>query len=263
VSVRTLLLSAAVFLASLAVPATLVSAQESSTPAEGATAAAPAPAEDPQPDPEPSPSPAAGGDEPTDGTTSEDPTEEGPPPDASENPGTQSVRAKSSTSVSAGDNFFDPASITIAVGDTVTWRNDGQVAHTVTANGGSFDSGNLNPGQSFAHTFSGAGTFRYFCQYHAGMTGTIKVTSSSPGGGGGGGGGGAGSSGSTSTSGAADAGTAGATGPGSESAAGASPGAAGSGTQLPSTGAPLAPLAAVGTALVCLGAVLRRRTEIG
>jgi LPXTG-motif cell wall-anchored protein len=259
---RTLLLSAAVFLASLAGPAALVSAQGSSTPAEGA-AAAPAPAEDPQPGTEPSTTPATGGDEdPADDTTSEDPpTGEDPPPNASDDPGTQSVRAKSSNSVSAGDNFFDPASLTIAVGDSVTWTNDGKVAHTVTANGGSFDSGNLNPGHSFTHTFSQAGTFRYFCQYHAGMTGTIKVTSSSSSSGGGGG---TGSSGSTSTtSGAGGSGTAPAAGPGSESAAGASPGAAGSGTQLPSTGAPLEPLAALGAGLVCLGALLRRRTKVG
>jgi LPXTG-motif cell wall-anchored protein len=259
VSMRTLLLSAAVFVASLAGPATLVSAQGSSEPAEGA-AAAPAPAEDPQPGTEPSTTPATGGDEPGDDTTSEDPpTGEDPPPTTSEDPGGQSVRAKSANSVSAGDNFFDPASLTIAVGDSVTWTNDGKVAHTVTANGGSFDSGNLNPGRSFTHTFSQAGTFRYFCQYHAGMTGTIEVTSSSSGGGGG-----TGSSGSASkTSGAGGSGTAPAAGPGSESAAGASPGAAGSGTQLPSTGAPLAPLAALGAGLVCLGALVRRRTKVG
>src|SRR5919204_1574579 len=196
---RTLLLSAAVFVASLAVPATLVSAQESSTPAEGATPAAapPAPAEDPQPGTEPSTTPATGDGEPTDGTTSEDPSTQGdPPPATSDDPARRSVRAKSASSVSLGDNFFDPTSLTIAVGDTVTWTNNGQVAHTVTANGGSFDSGTLNSGRSFTHTFNQAGTFPYFCQFHAGMKGTITVTSSSSGGGGGGG---AGSSGSTST----------------------------------------------------------------
>src|SRR5919204_584228 len=212
---RTLLLSAAVFVASLAVPATLVSAQESSTPAEGATPAAapPAPAEDPQPGTEPSTTPATSDGEPTDGTTSEDPSTQGdPPPATSDDPARRSVRAKSASSVSLGDNFFDPTSLTIAVGDTVTWTNHGQVAHTVTANGGSFDSGTLNSGRSFTHTFNQAGTFPYFCQFHAGMKGTITVTSSSSGGGGGGG---AGSSGSTSTTaGAAGSGTASPAGPG-------------------------------------------------
>src|SRR5205823_7661573 len=69
-------------------------------------------------------------------------------------------------SVSAVDFHFVPKTVTINVGDTVTWSNNGKSPHTVTANGGSFNSGNLNPGQSFSHTFTSAGTFAYHCQYH-------------------------------------------------------------------------------------------------
>jgi plastocyanin len=49
------------------------------------------------------------------------------------------------------------------------------VPHTATASDGSFDSGNLNPGQSFSFTFATPGSFPYVCQYHAGMQGTIVV----------------------------------------------------------------------------------------
>jgi len=85
-------------------------------------------------------------------------------------------------SVSAVDFKFVPKTITISAGTTVTWSNNGQSAHTVT--GATFNSGNLNPGQSFSHTFTAAGTYAYHCQYHVqlGMVGTVIVT----GGGGGG-----------------------------------------------------------------------------
>ncbi len=91
-------------------------------------------------------------------------------------------------SVGASDFKFTPKTITISVGETVTWTNNGPSAHTVT--GASFDSGNLNPGDTFSHTFTSAGTFAYHCTYHQqlGMVGTVIVT----GGGGGGGGGGSG-----------------------------------------------------------------------
>ena len=70
---------------------------------------------------------------------------------------------------------FDPASISVAVGTTVTWINNDTVPHTVTATDGSFNSGNLNPGESFSFTFESAGTFDYICNYHPNMTGTVIV----------------------------------------------------------------------------------------
>ena len=139
--------------------------------------------------------------------------------------------AASSGGVSARDNFFTPPSITIQTGETLTWTNEGQSAHTVTAAGGSFDSGNLNPGQGFSHTFTQSGTFAYYCQYHRslGMKGTVTVTSPASSSGSGPG---FGAGGSNANSGATGAGTGGGgggttTGSGSESFAGGSPGAAG------------------------------------
>ncbi len=82
--------------------------------------------------------------------------------------------------VTAKDYEFTPKTITINVGDTVTWTNEGQANHTVTASEGSFDSGNLTPGATFSHTFDKAGTYAYYCKYHGkpdgtGMAGTVVV----------------------------------------------------------------------------------------
>ena len=74
------------------------------------------------------------------------------------------------------DFAFDPVSLTVAQGATVTWANAGAAPHTVTANSGSFDSGLLFAGDTFSRTFAAAGTFAYFCTLHPEMTATILVT---------------------------------------------------------------------------------------
>lgn len=78
---------------------------------------------------------------------------------------------------------FDPANLTINVGDKVTWVNNTDFEdHTVTSNTGVWDSGNVAPGEMFARTFNSPGTFPYRCQYHAnpagtsGMIGSITVS---------------------------------------------------------------------------------------
>ena len=121
----------------------------------------------------------------------------------------------SSTSVTIQDFFFSPSSVTVSVGDTVTWRNSGQAPHNATANDGSFKTPDLNNGQSGSHTFNSPGTFSYICTIHPNMHGTVRVLSA------GGGGGGGASSSSSGTS---------------ESSAVASPDAAGTSTTLPMTG---------------------------
>jgi plastocyanin len=83
--------------------------------------------------------------------------------------------ATSGTAISVANMAFNPATVTIPLGTTVTWTNTDPVAHTVTATGGAFNSGHLNPGQSFSHTFTTAGTFDYQCTYHPYMKGTIVV----------------------------------------------------------------------------------------
>ncbi|HJP71966.1 MAG TPA: cupredoxin family copper-binding protein [Candidatus Limnocylindria bacterium] len=81
-----------------------------------------------------------------------------------------------SASVTIGDGFFSPPALTIAVGDTVTWTNTDDSPHTVTAGGGAFDSGNVDPGATFSFTFTEPGTYSYLCRYHEEMQATIIVT---------------------------------------------------------------------------------------
>ncbi len=73
------------------------------------------------------------------------------------------------------DFAFSPSTMTIHVGDTVTWTNVGKAPHSATANDHSFNTGILQPGQSGSHTFTAAGTFTYYCIVHPWMHGTITV----------------------------------------------------------------------------------------
>jgi len=82
------------------------------------------------------------------------------------------------------DFQFLPASATIAVGDSVTWRFDGSSSHTVTEGSGPSDPGPIfdsSPARSsgtFGYRFNSAGTYQYYCVPHfaSGMRGTITVT---------------------------------------------------------------------------------------
>jgi plastocyanin len=69
---------------------------------------------------------------------------------------------------------FSPNPIDVRVGDTVTWTNDHRESHTVTSSSG-FDSGIIEPGQSFNHTFEKTGTFQYYCELHPSMVGKVNV----------------------------------------------------------------------------------------
>ena len=78
--------------------------------------------------------------------------------------------------VSIVDFNFNPGTLTVAKGATVTWTNTGATTHTVTADDGSFDSGHVSAGATFSQTFATAGTFTYHCSIHSSMKGTITVT---------------------------------------------------------------------------------------
>jgi plastocyanin len=150
------------------------------------------------------------------------------------------AHAAASASVTIGDFFFSPSSVTVAVGDTVTWTNTGDAPHNATADDGSFSTPDLNKGQSASHQFTSAGTFSYICTIHPNMHGTVRVLSS------GSGGGGSGGSGSNS-------GVSGTT----EASAVASPNAAGDSNTLPMTGMAAGGLALVGLALLGSGLLVR------
>jgi len=86
--------------------------------------------------------------------------------------------APADTSVRMAGSRFEPATLTIAVGETVRWFNDDALPHTVSPSDGSWDSGNLAPGQAFERRFDTAGSYSYLCRYHPGMVGTIEATGS-------------------------------------------------------------------------------------
>jgi len=88
---------------------------------------------------------------------------------------------------------FSPQTVTIKAGQVVLWRNQSLFAHTVTFDrtqaaspvdavvppgAEPFSSGDIPPGETFAHKFTVPGTYRYVCLKHEGesMTGTLIVT---------------------------------------------------------------------------------------
>ena len=75
------------------------------------------------------------------------------------------------------DNFaFSPATLKVKVGQKVSWTNQQQgVAHTVTADGGTFDHP-MPSGATFSFAFTKAGSFAYHCTIHPSMHGTIVVS---------------------------------------------------------------------------------------
>lgn len=77
--------------------------------------------------------------------------------------------------VTIAGNAFSPASLTVMAGSPVTWTNRDGDSHTVTADGGAFDSRTLATGASFTFTFASPGSFAYFCAFHSGMRGTVTV----------------------------------------------------------------------------------------
>lgn len=85
-----------------------------------------------------------------------------------------SPETQNSTSVKIQDFSFNPATLTIKKGETVTWTNEDSIQHTATS-AGNFDSGMLSKGKTFSHTFDETGTFDYTCTPHPAMKGKIIV----------------------------------------------------------------------------------------
>lgn len=69
----------------------------------------------------------------------------------------------------------NPLIISLAAQTSVRWGNADGTTHTVTADGGAFNSGNIGSGKTFSHTFAATGTFDYHCTIHPTMVGTIIV----------------------------------------------------------------------------------------
>jgi LPXTG-motif cell wall-anchored protein len=164
--------------------------------------------------------------------------------------------AAASTTVTMQDFAFSPKSVAINVGDTVTWRNTDDVAHSATAEDGSFDTGTFGNGKSRSETFDTAGTFQYICTPHPFMKGTVTVNSGS----------GAESGSGSDTGGSADSGSgssssSGSSDSGSSTSGSDSSSSSGSSSALPATGADAATLAILGLLMLTLGVVVQRRAR--
>ena len=85
------------------------------------------------------------------------------------------VKVSSTNNVTIQGDAFTPSSITVKVGDKVTWINNDNHDHTVTSDSGTFNSGNIANGSTFSFTFSTAGAYSYNCSIHTSMIGTIVV----------------------------------------------------------------------------------------
>ncbi|MBI3022656.1 MAG: cupredoxin domain-containing protein [Thaumarchaeota archaeon] len=90
---------------------------------------------------------------------------------------TSSVSIVSGAAVDTSNPGYLPAKITVIIGvnNTIRWTNDDNAPHTVTAADKSFDSGNMNQGDTFTYTFTTAGTYNYVCLYHPWMKAVVVV----------------------------------------------------------------------------------------
>jgi plastocyanin len=73
------------------------------------------------------------------------------------------------------DFAYTPKTLTVNAGDSVRFINQDDEAHTVTLQGGGFDSGGLDSQNSFTYRFTKPGKYAYFCTLHPYMKGAIIV----------------------------------------------------------------------------------------
>ena len=88
----------------------------------------------------------------------------------------QSAFAQDHGDVTIVDFAFEPATLDVSAGATVSWTNTGQVVHTVTADNSAFNSGEMSPGATVTGAFDTPGTYTYHCSIHPDMAGTLIVT---------------------------------------------------------------------------------------
>jgi plastocyanin len=83
--------------------------------------------------------------------------------------------SEATDAVTIVDFAFDPEGATVAAGSTITFTNEDGATHTATADDDSFDTGDLEQGDSAEVTLDEPGDLSYFCDIHNYMTGTITV----------------------------------------------------------------------------------------
>ena len=79
-----------------------------------------------------------------------------------------------------GSSSFSPNPATVAQGRTVAWQNNDGVVHRIMSNDGTFDTGNLSPGQTSAALTLGTDGSNYHCTIHPDMIGAINGASGAP-----------------------------------------------------------------------------------
>jgi amicyanin len=89
---------------------------------------------------------------------------------------TDSPAAQGGTAVSISDFKFNPATLTVPVGTTVSWTNQDEEPHTIAAKDGSFHSPGMDTHGTYSFTFTTPGSYDYICSIHPFMTGTVVVT---------------------------------------------------------------------------------------
>ncbi len=74
------------------------------------------------------------------------------------------------------DSSFQPAEVSINLGETVTWINEDSIAHDIASDDGqTFESPVLNEGDSYSFTFEVPGSYPYHCPLHPFMTAIVLV----------------------------------------------------------------------------------------
>src|SRR6516162_6894778 len=90
--------------------------------------------------------------------------------------GETAVKAAASTATVQIDNFtFTPATLTVAAGTTVTWKNEDDSPHRIGDKDGTFKSAALDTDDTFSHIFATPGVYPYICTIHPYMAGKIVV----------------------------------------------------------------------------------------
>lgn len=87
------------------------------------------------------------------------------------------ARAQNAPAAVSIDNFtFNPATLTVKAGTTVTWTNRDDIPHGIGSSGNAFTrSQALDTNDSYSFTFTTPGTYQYFCYIHPHMVGTVVV----------------------------------------------------------------------------------------
>ena len=88
---------------------------------------------------------------------------------------TMNSTAEMTNKIDIADFKFAPEAIQVDAGTKVTFTNSDDAKHTATADDSSFDTGDLEKGDTASVTFSKAGEFTYYCRYHPFMKATVEV----------------------------------------------------------------------------------------